>query len=58
MYYIDAESLTYDRETSSFVDDVESLFKEDQIHLTDSARITWAQNWILPMMKELKAPEK
>ena len=56
MIYVDAESLTYDRNSKTFVDDVESLFVEDQIHLTDAARITWAENWILPLMKELNMP--
>lgn len=56
MVYVDAEALTYDREAGAFVDGVESLFNDDQIHLTDAARITWAENWILPMMEELGAP--
>ena len=56
MIYVDAESLTYDRSTNSFVDGVEDLFVEDQIHLTDEARITWAQNWMLPLMEELDMP--
>ena len=57
MTYIDAESLTYDRTTGSFVKDVESLFVEDQIHLTKEARITWAKEWIIPAMEALGAPK-
>lgn len=57
MIFIDAESLTYDREAGSFVEGVESLFVEDMIHLTEEARITWAQNWIIPMLEELEAPQ-
>ena len=54
--FVDAEALTYNREAHEFVDDVESLFIEDQIHLTEEARITWAENWILPKLEELNAP--
>ena len=56
MIFVDAEALTYDRDSGSLVDDVESLFNDDQIHLTDAARITWAQNWMLPLMEELDMP--
>ena len=58
MRFIDAESLTYNRETKSFVDNVESLFNDDQIHLTDASRIVWAENWIKPAMEELNAPTR
>lgn len=58
MIFVDAENLTYDRETMSFVDDAEALFVDDQIHLTDSSRIKWAQEWILPLMEELDMPQK
>lgn len=57
MTFIDAESLTYDRTTGSFVKDVESLFEEDQIHLTKEARITWAKEWIIPALEALGAPK-
>jgi len=56
MIFVDAEALTYDRAAGAFVNDVESLFVEDQIHLTGDARITWAQNFILPVMAELNMP--
>ena len=56
MIFADAESLTYDREAGSFVENVESLFNDDLIHLTGDARITWANNWMLPILEELGAP--
>ena len=58
MIYIDAESLTYDREAGEFVENVETLFRADQIHLTEEARITWAEKWILPMLSQLGAVQK
>lgn len=57
MYYVDAEALTYIR-GSGFVEDVDTLFIEDQIHLTPEARITWAQQWILPMLETLTTEEQ
>ena len=57
MYYVDAEELTYSRETGEFVDGVNDLFVDDLIHLTPEARITWANNWIIPMLEELNAPK-
>lgn len=52
MYYVDAEELTYVR-GSGFVEDVDTLFIEDKVHLTPETRITWAQQWILPMLETL-----
>ena len=58
MAYIDAEALTYDRQKVAFVNGVESMFKKDQIHLTEESRIRWAKNWILPELEALGAPLK
>ena len=57
MIFVDAEALTYDRETKSFVDGVEAMFNDDQIHLTRDSRITWANTWMIPVMEELNAPK-
>ena len=58
MVYIDAEALTYDRQKATFVNGVESMFKKDQIHLTEESRIRWAKKWILPELEALGAPLK
>ena len=57
MYFVDAEAISYDREAGAFVDGVDSLFIEDGIHLTGDSRITWANNWIIPVLEELDAPK-
>ena len=56
MHYIDAEALTYDRNTGKFTDHVKDLFLDDQIHLTPEARRIWAEKWILPAMDKLVTP--
>ena len=58
MLFVDAEALTYDRAKGSFVENVNAMFLEDQIHLTDAARIIWANTWMRPLLQEIGAPVK
>lgn len=57
MYFLDTEAISYDREAGAFVEDVDTLFIEDGIHLTPASRIEWAKNWILPCLEALDAPK-
>lgn len=58
MYFVDAESLTYDRAAGDFVENVDQLFIADRIHFTKEVRRQWAQTWIIPMLEQLNAPRR
>ncbi len=48
--YVDAEALIYQNGIADL-----SLFVEDGIHLTDEARVVWANEYIIPALQELAA---